>query len=283
MPDRPPTSLVAVDIGNSRIKAGWFDDIGSCEFEKAAELPIIAAGLPRPLDTITFGSHLLDEEQTGRALEDWLAAHPQLVDLPWVLSSVHRRRSELLAKVLQQLAGRSPRWLTCHDLAIPIRVNRPEQVGMDRLMGAVAANQLRSAHERVIVVDFGSAITIDLIAHDGGFEGGAILPGVAMGARALRAGTDALPESSLVELVEPPPVIGKSTMDAIDAGLYWGAVGAIRQIIETMIEVAGPAARVLLTGGAAPAVAARISMEGVEVHHVPHLILAGIAIAARSC
>jgi type III pantothenate kinase len=120
----------------------------------------------------------------------------------------------------------------------------------------------------------GSAITVDLVSADGAFCGGAILPGLAMSARALYEFTDLLPLIDMRDLTEPPPALGTATVPAMQSGLFWGAVGAVRELIQQL--TGGAAADVLLTGGAGPAVA---QLLGPAARYVPHLTLAGIAIA----
>jgi len=129
-----------------------------------------------------------------------------------------------------------------------------------------------------VVVDVGTAITVDLVSRQGAFLGGAILPGIGMSARALHNFTDLLPLIDVSDLAGPPPALGTSTEQAMQSGLFWGAVGAIRQLVERLGREAGGTPEVFLTGGAGPAVAALL---GPHARHVPHLTLAGIALAAR--
>jgi type III pantothenate kinase len=130
-----------------------------------------------------------------------------------------------------------------------------------------------------VVVDLGSAVTVDLVSPSGAFSGGAILPGIAMSARALHAQTDLLPDIAMSDLREPPPALGASTEEAIRAGLYWGAVGAARELIARLTAGADHPPLVLLTGGAAPAVAKLLDA---DARYLPHLVLSGIAAAAES-
>jgi type III pantothenate kinase len=136
---------------------------------------------------------------------------------------------------------------------------------------------LRTEGRAAIVVDLGSAITVDLLSPEGEFLGGAIMPGIGTAARALYERTDLLPLSPLVELEQPPAPLGRSTDEALRSGLYWGAVGGIRELIERLSQAQGPV-EVFLTGGAAPAVAELLASEGRQVRFVPHLTLAGIAL-----
>jgi type III pantothenate kinase len=164
------------------------------------------------------------------------------------------------------------------DLPIGVAVEFPDRVGIDRLSGGVAANRLRNPARAAIVIGVGSAITVDLISADGVFRGGAILPGIGMSARALHEFTDLLPRSPLEELSSPPPALGTSTMAAIHAGLYWGAIGALRELIARLAEQVDEAAPgdVFLTGGAAPAVAAHLDP---AARYIEYLVLSGIVLA----
>ena len=158
-------------------------------------------------------------------------------------------------------------------------MEHPDQVGIDRLAGAAAVNRLRDPARPAIIIDAGSAITVDLITADGIFRGGAILPGIGMSARALNQFTDLLPRIPMDELAEPHPALGTSTIEAIRSGLYWGAVGAMRELVARLSEPLNAKPEIFLTGGAAPSVAAVFDP---AAHHVDHLVLSGIALAKDS-
>jgi type III pantothenate kinase len=143
----------------------------------------------------------------------------------------------------------------------------------------VAVNQLRDPNRAAIAVDLGTAITVDLISAEGDFQGGAILPGISMSARALHEFTDLLPLIDMASLAEAPPAVGRSTIDAMQSGLFWGAIGGIRELIDRMTPSHSQPPQIFLTGGAAPSVAGLLAA---EAHYVPHLVLSGIALAAQS-
>ena len=164
------------------------------------------------------------------------------------------------------------------DLPLVVALQRPDMVGIDRLLDAVAANRLRRAAASAVLVNVGTAITVNLVAADGSFQGGAILPGIALSARALHTFTDLLPLVNVRELSTPPPALGTSTVAALRSGLFWGAVGAIRQLLEILPGTSAGPSDVLLTGGAGPTVAGLL---GDTARHVPHLTLAGIALTAQ--
>jgi type III pantothenate kinase len=256
----PVFPLIAVDIGNNRAKFGLF-----------ARKPREA--LPEPGPTLTVGG----DEAGMERLEAWLAAAPR--KLAWWIGSVNR---PIATRLIDWLRDHRPKdaitLLAAGDLPLRVVLERPDMVGIDRLLDAVAANQLRRPDRPAVVIDVGSAITVDLVSADGAFQGGAILPGIAMSARALHAFTDLLPLIDMAELGSPPPPLGKATVPAMRSGLFWGAVGSIREVVARLAAGAPAPPDVFLTGGAGPAVA---ELLGPAARHVPHLTLAGIALAAR--
>jgi type III pantothenate kinase len=252
-------SLVAVDVGNSRIKFG--------EFERP-----LAEPLPHPVRAISFPI-----DWTDRDLKGFLPRDPASYN--WSIASVNRPAAARLTQWLQSCQAPRVQSLGHADLPLAVDLPRPDLVGVDRLANAVAANRLRGENQPALVIDFGSAVTVDLISESGAFAGGAILPGIAMAARALHTFTDLLPE---VEVTESPPALGKSTRAAISSGLFWGTLGAVRELI-AQLSAGTIAPQVFLTGGAAAEFAAILAGEDDNPpQFVPHLTLAGIALAALS-
>lgn len=302
----PPSPLIAVDVGNSRIKLGLFT--GRSE-----------SALPEPAQTLELPVEQFDPRQ----LEGWLSETASRVDVApaWWIASVNRAPTELLIAWLKHraesiVAGAAnlqrsthdslPRGAYCllkhTDLPLAISLPEPGRVGIDRLVGAIAANQLRTANQAAIIIGVGSAITVDLVSAEGAFAGGAILPGIGMSARAMHEFTDQLPLVAYEELAEPPSVLGTATATAMRSGLYWGAVGAMKELIARLsatvgrdaylksvrrtkksVEPAEPgsgsvAPDIFLTGGAAPTVAAFLDP---RARYIPHLRLGGIAVVAQ--
>jgi type III pantothenate kinase len=175
------------------------------------------------------------------------------------------------------------RHLNYRDVPLAILVDEPQRVGIDRLLGALAADRLRRSDRAAIIVDLGTAITVDLLNAQGAFAGGAILPGIAMSARALSEHTDALPLVECDRIRNAPPPLGKSTVAAIQSGLYWGAVGAIRELAsELAVDLAAPP-DLFLTGGTSPQFAELLTARtNWTVRHVPHLVLVGIVLATAN-
>jgi type III pantothenate kinase len=163
-------------------------------------------------------------------------------------------------------------------IPVPIRVDRPGDVGPDRLVNALAAARLHGPP--AVVVDLGTATTFDCLAHDGAFVGGAIAPGVELGLGALASGTARLPR---VELRAPDRAIGRDTTAAIQSGTVLGHVamvngllGRIRRELADAADVAPTDVHVIITGGLSNAPFAA-SVEGVTAID-PDLTLKGLAI-----
>ena len=118
------------------------------------------------------------------------------------------------------------------SISVSVDVDFPEKVVLDRLLNAVAANAMRPPNRPVIVIDSGTATTVNFISREGVFCGGAILPGLEMSAKALHHYTAVLPLLPVQDLGGEPPVApGRNTREAIRIGLFWGQIGAIREIV----------------------------------------------------
>ena len=261
----PP--LIAVDIGNSSTKLGWFRDWpkGGGSLPVPEQVKDCATAQPLPAGVVS-------ELPSGPAI--------------WRVASVHREAEMLLEDWVRMSRPKDDfKILTCHDLPLEVRVEFPERVGLDRLAAAVAARCLTLSFGRpglatewrpTIVVDAGTAITVDLVSADGAFEGGVILPGFRLTAEALAAGTNQLPLTSFTGQDQPPPVVGKHTEGAIRSGLFWGAVGAVREVIERMSVGLSEQPHVFVTGGDLRHLAPLVCE---HAQFVPNMVLSGIAIA----
>ena len=251
------STLIAVDIGNSATKIGW-------DFSSSAD-----QAHPAPRETRSF--------PTGQLPPESLAAALPSATCRWHISSVHREGTRILTDWIgARRKNDTLRLLSFSDLTIAPRVDHPDRVGLDRLAAAVAANFLRDPTRPAIVVGAGSAITVNLIAADGAFEGGVILPGFRMSAEALY-GADLLPLTVLKPDDDPPPILGKNTEAAIQSGLYWGAVGAIRESVQRISAHVDQPPQIFVTGGDLRQLAQYL---GDSARFIPNLVLSGIALAA---
>lgn len=232
--------VAAVDIGNTRAKFGLFDvRSGGC-------------AVPVRIDACV----LSDTADLGESLQQWwndcVSQDPQVV---MVAGSDPDRRDELTRR--WPLQARLLRVVT-RNQEIPVRadVDFPDRVGIDRLLNAYAAVQLRKSSSPVIVVDSGTATTVDLVTSEGVFRGGSILPGLRLSARAMHDYTARLPLLNVDESREDLPALpGRNTEEAMLAGLFIGQLGAVREIA-TRLQIAAEilfeqqrTAELLVTGG----------------------------------
>lgn len=153
---------------------------------------------------------------------------------------------------------------------LKVRYRNPVEVGADRIAGAIAASQRRPG-SNLIVVDCGTATTFDVVTSTGDYLGGAILPGIGISVETLAGKTAKLPT---VEITRPAVALGRSTIESIQAGIYHGHVGAIRQLVSELGREAFPNDRpyVIGTGGFARLLDAERLFDEV----VPELVLLGI-------
>ena len=153
---------------------------------------------------------------------------------------------------------------------LKIKYRNPAEVGADRVANAIAATQ-RRPKTNCLVVDCGTATTFDVVTSEGDYLGGAILPGLGISAEMLSSRTARLPA---VEISRPENALGRSTVESIQAGLYHGHVGAIRQLLGQLTKEAfgGEKPAVIGTGG----FARMFEAEGLFDEIVPELVLFGL-------
>ena len=138
------------------------------------------------------------------------------------------------------------------DYPIKINLNNPREVGADRVVNAVAA--VKRYKPPMVIVDFGTATTFDVVSGDGSYCGGAIAPGINLSLEALHRAAAKLPRIA----VEPPEsVIGTSTISAMQSGVFWGYVGLIEGLVGRIQVEYGQPMTVVATGGLAPLFARR--------------------------
>jgi type III pantothenate kinase len=253
--------LLAVDVGNTNVTVGSFRN-GALVAVRRAATP--KAGTADELELLVEGLLRLDD--TAFADVSALVVASVVPRVSAALEAVAARRDR---PILLAGAGTVP---------LPIRVDRPSDVGADRLVNALAASRLYGTP--AVVVDLGTATTFDCVASDGAFVGGAIAPGIELGLDALATRTAKLPR---VELRTPDRAIGRDTASAIQSGavlgyqvLVSGLLARIRRELADAGDVAAGDVHVILTGGlsALPWAAA---IEGVEAVD-PELTLKGLAI-----
>jgi type III pantothenate kinase len=266
-------AVLLADVGNSRIKLARLD-------EAAAGGAAGGSGLPAILRRQDFDSRGFRPENVERWL---LAAAPgPAVILVASVSEAAARRLEAAVAEISATRHRPirQRRIGHLDLALAVQLPEPGRVGIDRLAAAAAAGFLKPAGRPAVIVDCGTATTVDMIAADGSFLGGAILPGPLLMARALAEGTSRLPAVATLAAGHPPAMPGRSTEEAIAAGIGLGIRGAVSRLVAEAQASLGGGAVTLLTGGWAPIVQDALP----EALPVPDLVLCGIALGAtRAC
>lgn len=269
---RPSETVLLADVGNSRIKLAAVVGHGGTPGGGRAGLP-----------TIRHRQEIDNRGLRTNLLRQWLAVAapgPAVI----LVASVHDAAAAVLEMALaeESATGRRPlrqRRIGHADLPWPPALAEPQRVGIDRLAAAAAAAVVKPEAEGAIIVDCGTAATVDMVAADGRFLGGAILPGPSLMARALAQGTSKLPEVWSLEHADPPALPGRNTREAIAAGIGWGMRGAIAELVARGRLVLGPSAPVILTGGWSRAILPAVP----GATEMPDLVLLGIALAAERC
>lgn len=242
---------LAIDIGNTNIHVGIFEEgVLQSAHTIRNEYPL-PANFTTVLHTVT--------PSTIQAVI-LASVHPQgEVDV------IEYIKKHLLIKPLR--IGK--------DIPVPalILTECPEKVGADRLVNALAA--FERTKDWTIVIDAGTAITIDGINNKGAFLGGIITPGIDACSKALHHSTALLPQ---ISISKPKHVLGKNTEEAIKSGIYWGVIGMINHLISMICDELKCRPTVIATGGNAQMLAAEIPLIA-EV--IPYLTLEGIYVAYK--
>jgi len=247
--------LLCIDIGNTQIHGGVFDgDTLRCQFRKSTQ----------PLGSTDelgiFFVAVLRENGIDPGSIDRVA-----------LCSV-------VPAALHPVRGASRQYFRCEPFVLQagvktglkVRYRNPLEVGADRIAGAIAATQ-RHPSCNLVVVDCGTATTFDVITAAADYLGGVILPGMGVSAETLASRTAKLPR---VEIARPEAVLGRTTIESIQSGLYHGHSGAIRHIVSELSREAfgGQRPHVVGTGG----FARMLEEERLFDEIVPELVLLGL-------
>jgi len=249
--------LLALDVGNSAVKGARFE---GNEPSSVFAVPVDEVGT--------------DGEATAADWRDALA--------PFVRDPAVDRVG--MAAVVPDTAGAVTDALAAHTdapvthvgphLPLPFRLayETPETLGADRLAAAAAGWEQfgTPAPRSVLVVDAGTAVTCEVVHRDGIYQGGTIAAGPALVRRALRTGTAQLPD---VPLALPEAPVGRSTQAALQSGIMWGLVDAVRGLTERLAATLPDAPRLVLTGGWSRLLLDHL--EHVDAHR-PHLVLEGV-------
>lgn len=167
-----------------------------------------------------------------------------------VISSVVPSSVPILNAFCERYLKMTPIWINPDSVKklMPILYNNPNEVGADRIVNAVAA--YRKYQTAMIIIDFGTATTFDVISGKGEYLGGAIVPGIMIAADALFQKASRLPRVEIFQA--PEKVIGKDTINSIKSGVIFGNAAMVDGMVERMSEEMGETPKIIATGGLAP-------------------------------
>jgi len=243
--------LLAIDVGNTDIVLGLFDGdrlrghwrLTTDHHRTADELRLAAVAL---LCQAGFAPSDIDDA---------------------VVASVVPSQNRSIRQGLHPPLAHPPRFLDATDAPIPLRVDEPTAVGADRIANCIAAHH--RYRENALVIDFGTAVTFDLVDADGSFRGGAIAPEMRLAARAL---VDRAARLHSVDLEVPESVVGRTTADNLRSGIVLGYLDLVSGLIGRFRRAVGPL-RVIATGGNGELFAREL---GAIEEHDPFLTLEGL-------
>lgn len=253
--------LTAIDIGNTNITFGLF----ALEEGRARKGPL-------HMWRMSTDARRTDDEYGTQMLDFFHYALLNKEDVTSVaISSVVPALNSVIASACSGYLGKKPVVFGVRHFAavkLGVGVDNPEEVGVDRLMNALAVREFFGAP--AIAVDFGTAVTFDCVGRKGDYVGGVILPGPAAVADLLASSTAKLPK---VELRRPASVIGKNTVECIQSGIHRGYSAMIKKFIKDIRAEIGRNAKVAVTGGLAALFREDIKTLG---SFIPELTLEGV-------
>jgi len=257
--------VMCVDVGNSRTKFGLFDrEAGS---PRGKSLPCCRSATAIPHGQLVNWDKLRREFEIHRDdnVRGFLTgSNPEAVGVVRGDWPKYWPEPTFLDDVL--------------EFPLEIRLEKPNHAGIDRILNAVACNMIRPDGVPAVIVDTGTATTVDAVSPEGAFEGGSILPGFELSARALHQYTALLPFVTVDEMTsESHEPLGTNTREALRSGLLWGQIGGIRELVTKLSERWPAPPIVLLTGGGAPLAAPELP----EARWEPCLSLQGLAVVVE--
>jgi type III pantothenate kinase len=246
--------LLCLDIGNSQVHGGVFDSGLRCQFRKTTH-PLGSSDEFGVFFTAVLRENGIDPRAVQR-VAICSVVPPALYPIRSACLKYFRTEPFVLQAGVKT--------------GLKVRYRNPHEVGADRIAGAIAATQ-RHPKSNLIVVDCGTATTFDVVTAEGDYLGGAILPGVGISVETLAGRTAKLPT---VEIARPAVALGRSTIESIQAGIFHGHVGAVRQLVTELSReaFAGVRPRVVGTGGFARLLEAEKLFDEI----VPELVLLGL-------
>ncbi|RZT88834.1 type III pantothenate kinase [Pseudonocardia sediminis] len=255
---------LCIDVGNTQIALGLY--------------PEQDPSAPEQMGPETAHSWRMRTEPRMTADELEVAIYAMLGDLAPAVSGISALStvpalSRELRVMLERRADRMPTLVVGPGVrtGVPLLVDHPREVGADRVVNTLAAHQMFGT--ACVIVDFGTSTNIDVVSARGEFLGGALAPGIEISMEALATRASAL---RTVELLAPRSVIGKNTVECLQAGVIFGFAGQVDGLVRRIVAELGPSAgpiTVLATGGLSQLM--RGESETIE-HYVPELTLFGL-------
>jgi len=253
-------NIIAIDIGNTNINIGLFLE-GKEQFIKSIpgqSRTKLAKCLSSAWRKIPIAESSKEKKRDGVI----------------VVSSVKPAWTGLVRQIAKDELGEKI-YVIGKEIPLPMTlwVDEPDKVGTDRVVSAAAAYDVTEA--AVVVADFGTAITIDLVDENGVFLGGVICPGFEISSMALKNNTAQLPN---IKVTKPKTPYGTNTADAINCGLYYSAVGTLEEVIRRYAEEIGKWPQTVITGSAAKTI--KDDCNFID-SLVPNLVVKGIVLAYK--
>jgi type III pantothenate kinase len=251
--------LLAIDVGNTNIVLGVFDGTSLVE---SWRLQTLRERTSDELGLLVDG--LFSRSRIERVQIRGIVLGSVVPPLTPTILAMAERYFGVKALTVDPAA----------NSGMPILYENPWEVGADRIVNSVAAYERfgRNANRPLIVVDFGTATTLDAVSANGEYLGGAICPGVQISADALFQRAARLPR---IDVRKPPRIVGQTTIGAMQSGLFYGYVGMVEGLVRRMSDELGGHALCVATGGLAPVIAPETPL----IEHVdPDLTLQGLRI-----
>ena len=242
--------LLTIDIGNTNITFGTFE-AGECRVKHYAHSKT-------DRDATSYDAAMLIEN----LLRLWKVSPDILTDV--IVASVVPQVDYPFAHGLQKAFSIEPKFVKNSDVPMKNNYEYPNEVGADRIVNAYAGIQMFPATS-LIIVDFGTATTFDVVSEAGSYEGGAIIPGLMTSLRSMESKAAKLP---MIDLSAPTKVVGKNTIDSIRSGLLNGAGAMTDELVRRIVEEMGwKRWKVISTGGLSEMVkTVSRSIETIDLH-----------------
>ncbi len=276
--------MILVDIGNSGLRATRVADGHLFRNQKVFRLswsaPLALLRKPSPEQEVTPDQKWCKLEDSSAF--DWLVSQfPPVGNERWLVSCVQRHALvQLRTSLNTHRMGTDMHVVTHADIPMAIDVESPEKTGVDRLLAAYSAqrhvNEHASTLEPVIVIQAGTAVTVDFVDAMGVFGGGSIMPGLGLSLQLLAAGTDLLPWLGNHAVDVRPTLPGKNTEQAISAGVNAAMVGGASHLVERYRSESSfkSTIKVIVSGGDGSLLLPHIAR---PVEFVEHVVLRGLS------